>query len=688
MIRYLVKTLTKVFCMTALFAAATTQAAGLLTPQHSHLPDLEIAEHHVQVRIEDTLVYTEVTQVFSNPHDHDLEAIYSFTIPESAAVAELVLWVDGNPQYGEVVEKQSAKAIYEAEKQKGNNTALTEKNSYKTFETRVSPIRAKQTTKIKIGYYQKIKIDHSIGRYLYPLEEGGVDEQAMSFWQSNSKVTQQFSFTVDLHSSFPIAALRLPYHPQAALRQISPNHWRVELANGKAQATQDQEAKAMQVEYDNANPEEKIRSSKAVASLDNDILLYWRLQENLPAGVELHTYKASGDKRGTFMLTFTPGTELQPNSVGSDWVFILDRSGSMAGKYQSLLNGVGEALKKLRTQDRYRVFLFDSNVEEITRGFTAVSTSEVATTIAQLKKTKPGSSTNLYQAMQRGLAGLDNDRPTGLILVTDGVANVGPQAKKEFVKLIDNIDIRLFTFVMGNSANKPLLQALTKHSGGFSMNVSNSDDIVGRLQQASSKLTHHALRDLQLRIEGVNTDNVTPKKLPSLYRGEQLQVLGRYEDGGEAQIELTGKLAGEAKTFKLKVDLPRENQEYPELERLWAFAKIQDLKDDMADFNHEDHKQAITDLAIDYGIVTDYTSMLMVEEKTKQDYGIGNRNKQRLAQENAARKKRDAAPKPSRSVNQAQPTFKGNRASGGGSINLLALLLLAACCVLRKKPDA
>ena len=40
-----------------------------------------------------------------------------------------------------------------------------------------------------------------------------------------------------------------------------------------------------------------------------------------------------------------------------------------------------------------------------------------------------------------------------------------------------NYGVRLFTFVMGNSANEPLLEMLAKDSGGFAMNISSNDDI-------------------------------------------------------------------------------------------------------------------------------------------------------------------------------------------------------------------
>jgi Ca-activated chloride channel family protein len=121
------KTLKHILFCAATFSAAIAWssfsfAAGLMTPVDSDLPPLEIVEHHVDVVIEDGYAITAVEQVFRNPGDSDLEAIYSFPVPEKAAVGEFTFWIDGQPVSGEVLEKERAREVYEAEKQAGLQT--------------------------------------------------------------------------------------------------------------------------------------------------------------------------------------------------------------------------------------------------------------------------------------------------------------------------------------------------------------------------------------------------------------------------------------------------------------------------------------------------------------------------------------------------------------------------------------
>lgn len=128
--------------------------------------------------------------------------------------------------------------------------------------------------------------------------------------------------------------------------------------------------------------------------------------------------------------------------------------------------------------------------------------------------------------------------------------------------------MRLFTFIMGNSANRPLLEVLTRASNSFAASISNSDDIVGQILQAKSKVTHEAMHGVSIDIDGIKTANLTPKQIGSLYRGQQLVILGHYWDSGEADITLKGKISGAKTEYKTRFAFPDTATENPELERL------------------------------------------------------------------------------------------------------------------------
>lgn len=652
-----------------LLVGGMAQAAGLLTPSDGSLPPLNLREQHVKVVIEDGYAVTTVEQVFHNPHNRDLEAVYSFPVPEHGAVGEFTLWIDGKPVTGEVLEKQEARRVYEEEKQAGRDAGITEKDRYKTFDIRVSPVRAGRDTRTRLVYYQTAQVDTGIGRYVYPLEEGGVDEQKLAFWTADTRVQSRFSFNLHLKSGYPVDALRLPNNLQAQVSQVGPGEWKVHIDNQRDyQGNNQASSAAAQEESGSQAPAFNPQQNAAAFNLDKDLVVYWRHQTGLPGSVDLVTYKPDAGKRGSFMLTITPGDDLKPITEGSDWVFVLDISGSMQGKYATLADGVQRALTKLRPNDRFRIVLFNDRSRELTQGYVNATPEAVRQYSDEVARIQPNNGTNLFAGLELGLDSLEADRTSAIVLVTDGVANVGETAQRAFLELIRKKDTRLFTFILGNSANRPLLEAMTQASGGFAVSISNSDDIVGQLLTAVSKVSHEALHGVAVKISGVKVADLTPREIGSLYRGQQRVLLGHYWGDGMADVELTGRISGQAKTYRTRFAFPAQSAANPELERLWAYASIEDMQAEMADFGEQaDLKRAATDLALEYGLVTDYTAMVVLREEQFAARGIQRHNRDRVALEEAARQQRAQAGPVSRRVDSQQPLYPGSQASHSGS---------------------
>lgn len=676
-------------CIAAVVAttcmAQGAQAAGLMTPAQGALPKLTIKQHHVDVVIEDGYAITTVEQTFFNPNQQALEAIYSFPVPEKASVGEFTYWIDGKPVTGEVLEKEKARAVYEQEKAQGRETALTEQDEYRSFDTRVYPVQPQDDVRIRLVYIQPVHVDLGIGRYVYPLEEGGVDEEKLAFWTYNDTVDEAFSFDLSMRSSYPIDSFRLPQHPQAVINTQSKQHWDVSLANGTGGP--DLEAEAGVAET--ATP-----TSQAF-KLDQDIVVYWRHQQGLPGSINMVTHKPAGSDRGTFMMTVTPGDDLSSIQSGRDWVFVLDYSGSMQGKYQSLVEGVRKGLKKLNPNDRFKIVLFNNNARELTSGYKPVNEQNINAAMKRLESTPPSGGTNLYAGLDLGYRGLDADRPSAILLVTDGVANIGVTEKKAFLKLLEQHDVRLFSFVMGNSANRPLLEGMTAVSNGFYMNISNSDDIAGRLIQTADKLSHEAYRDIDLRFKGIKVKDMTPAHIGSLYRGQQLIVFGHYWGDGTGEIEVNGKVSDQDVAYKSQLHFPQHSALNPELERLWAYATIEDLQNRMDYLGHDsDSEQAIVDLAVQYGLVTDYTAMLVVRDEVFDQLGIDRNNADRVATEQQARQQRASTPVREHRQDTQQPAFSTPRATpksggnGGGSLGPVSLILLLPLLWAKKRRPA
>lgn len=646
-------------------APATTERAA--QPLPADLQAIVMRDHKVRVTINNGFARTEVSQVFFNPNAQNLEAVYGIPLPKSASLAEMTIFAGERTLRGEVLKKEDARKAYEEEKKNRNDTGLAEQDGYRRFEFAVSPVRANAETRVRVVYYQPLGVDAGVGRYVYPVEEGGTDDAATSFWKPNVKPAAPLDVEVDIRSEAPVADVRVTGAATAAVQRRDAFRWNVK--------------------------------HRAPAGSMRDFVLYYRLEEKLPGRVELLTYRPAAGEPGTFMMIHTPGIDLKPIESGADYTFVLDVSGSMSGKIATLARGVVQALGELKQPDRFRVIRFSDDAQVVV-DWTEATAENVRSAAAAVQALRSNGGTNIYNALQKGLADLESRRVQSVVLVTDGVANQGIVDAARFRELLRGVDVRVFGFLMGNSANWPLLETITKASGGFYAAVSNDDDIVGQLLLAKGKITSEALHDVKLEWAGVNVQEVG-EITQKLYYGQQLVIFGRYQQPGKGEVKLTTKISGEAHTYSTRFELPVENREFPELERLWAMARIDELvvASDAGLVAGDDAKRQIAKLGVDYQLVTDHTSMVVMGDESFAVRGIERRNRERVAAEDTAQTARAAqwsapprtAPPVTHQVDAAAPTYPSHSSSvgrrGGGALDpltVLAVLTLAGLAVRKE----
>lgn len=604
-----------------LVMAGQVWAAGLMKPTQGNPNDVFIKSHKVSVTINNGFARTEVDQVFGNKTSRDLEAVYSFPIPEQASLSELSLWINGKEVIGEVLERKRARQVYQQETQKRVDPALAEKNGYGSFDVSVYPVIANGDTRVRLVYYQPIKIDSNIGRYVYPLIKGSTDEQnSASFWAMDEQVKETFQFELTLKSAFPVQDVRVPGFEKAVIEK----------------AAEEQGGSIYKVRIDGQQGQK----------LDKDIVFYYRLADNVPARVELIPYRKDKSGQGTFMVVVTPAADLKKNEEGCDWVFLVDKSGSMRGAHFNVAaEGVKQCLGKLSEKDRLRIVCFNDDALDVTEGYVNATADSIAQAVTRLEEQKPGGGTQIYRGLMAGYKGLDKTRTTAVILITDGIGEISKEQYGDFLRLLEANDVRLFVFVLGHGGDLSLMDRVAKDSGGFAMTLSTSDDIAGRIEQAKMRITHEAMVKARLQFDGVKVADITPMDIGNLYYGQQMILFGRYDKPGAVNLTLQSKVGGEVKSWTCSATLPDIDTDNPELERLWALSQIDGYMQEIRDEGENDAvRQKIIDMGVKYSLVTDYTSMLVLEEHRFKDFGIERVNQQRVTEERQAQQQRSTQP--------------------------------------------
>jgi len=361
-----------------------------------------------------------------------------------------------------------------------------------------------------------------------------------------------------------------------------------------------------------------------------DFQLYYTLADS-DFGLNALTHREPGEP-GYFMLLLSPKQDWGEREIeGKNLVLALDTSGSMVGqKIEQAKAALKQVLQGLRPGDRFGLLTFATETRRFADGLLPVNQANVGKAMSFVAGLEARGSTALNDAMTEavGLTSTAEERPSMVMLLTDGLPTQGERNPEQIVKNVaaangtesddepDDRRSRVFIFGVGDDVNTHLLDRVAEGNGGATTYVRPAEDIEAAVSGLYAKLSHPVLTDVKLDIGGINPHEIYPARLPDLFVGSQVIVTGRYDGDGAATVELTGQAAGERRADEYKVDFPREAEADAFVARVWAVRRIGYLLDEVR-LHGEDKelKDEIVRLAVQFGIVTPYTSYLVQEDE-------------------------------------------------------------------------
>ena len=304
-------------------------------------------------------------------------------------------------------------------------------------------------------------------------------------------------------------------------------------------------------------------------------------------------------------------------------------------------------IRNLDDRDRFGVVRFSTEAETLTDDLLPADEAARTKAIAFVKDFKPIGGTAIADALERGmqLACADHDpsRPCFVVFLTDGLPTVGTTNVDELVaitsKAAQRHSIRVFCFGVGTDVNTHLLDRIVQKTRAASQYVLPAEDLELKLANFYGKIASPVLANLALTADGpVRISKIHPTPLPDLFLGEQLVILGRTAGTGRATITLTGTVAGAKRQFTITKSFPEKTDTHDYLPTLWATRRVGFLLDQIRlhGESKELRDEAAT-LARRYGIVTPYTSWLILEDEGRRNVATRDRTLQRLDADMAAR---------------------------------------------------
>ncbi|XP_078604302.1 von Willebrand factor A domain-containing protein 5A-like isoform X2 [Branchiostoma floridae x Branchiostoma japonicum] len=560
---------------------------------------------------------------YHNEEDNPIEAVFVFPLDETSAVYKFEALIEGRRVIGKVKEKQKAREEYDDAIASGEGAFLFEEDdrSGDVFKCSVGNLPPKTSATIQLSYVAELPVEaDSSLKFVLP---GVLNPRYSSDTGAAAYDDTYMAPTGDVVTS------EAPYKLKLKVNVSSPN------SIDKIESPKS----SIDVTYGGTSAQVKLKDDH---KLDSDVELYVHYKDkHRPFAVtELGQGTDGFMADHTVMLTFLPDLSREDLVANcGEFIFILDRSGSMSGnKIKNARETLLLFLKSLPIGCYFNIVGFGSRHESLFKGSEKYDNKSLKTACKALGKMEADlGGTEILQPLQYvykqpPIAG----HPRQLFLLTDGEVWDTQACVKEVAKHADSA--RCFSVGIGEGASTALVKGVARAGRGKAEFVSGTD----RLQAKVMRLLSCAL---QPTVTGVGLtwqlpDGVTAVPIPStpppIFSGDcfimYAQLQGQLPvDVTKGSVTLCGQVLTEEIKHNLNLSLQSRDQEMPsaedspepqQLHRLAAKTCIKELEVNLEKDDNDDSetvsdttKKQIIDLSVATNVVSKFTSFIGVDSE-------------------------------------------------------------------------
>lgn len=241
-----------------------------------------------------------------------------------------------------------------------------------------------------------------------------------------------------------------------------------------------------------------------------------------------------------------------------NFCMVLDRSGSMDGpKMDNLKRAVVEVINTLRPEDTVAVVAFDETADVIVPSQPAADKTALNNRVEAMRvQGGTAMSTGLELGMNELRKNVAADRPSYLLLLTDGQTWGDEDVCRSIANVLGQMGVRITALGLGDEWNEKLLDDLADATNGTSDYIANPQDIGQYFQRAAQAAQNTAVRNGRLLIRLAS--GVTPR---AVYRVKPIIANLGYKPIGEREmnVDLGDIESGAGATILAEIMLPARN---------------------------------------------------------------------------------------------------------------------------------
>jgi Ca-activated chloride channel family protein len=588
-----------------LFATRNENGAQTLVP-------VPLKHTDVKASVVGYIASVDVKQQYQNPFDQKIEAVYVFPLPQNAAVNDFVMTVGSRHIRGIIRERHEAEKIYQEAKSQGYVASLLTQERPNVFTQAIANIEPGKRIDVEINYFNTLIYADGAYEFVFPMVVGprfnppgysnGIAPVARGTVGSSGQKTQvpylapdersghDISLSLDIDAGVPIEKIDSRNH-KIETKVISPTKTRVTL-------------------------------DSADHIPNRDFVLRYQLAANAVKPALLAQRDGPG---GYFTLMLFPPqlmTDLPRQPL--EFVFTIDVSGSQSGRpLEQEKAATRYALTHMGPDDTFQVIRFGNTAQKLFAAPQPATADAVRAALNWVNGFDANEGTMLIDGLHASLLfPHDPSRTRCVAFMTDGFIGNDTEAIAETHKCLG--PARVFSFGVGQSTNRYLLDGLARMGRGAVAYLGLNDDANVVMAQYFDRISHPALTDIAVDWGGAKVHDVFPQQIPDLYVGRPVILTGRYEGELPKSVMLHAKLAGRDQAIEVPVQLTQPDINAKALPAVWARMKIADISDRSAYESEIDLSGQIRQIAMEYNLLSAYTAFVAVDSMTRTagDHGV------------------------------------------------------------------
>lgn len=557
---------------------------------------------------------TTVEQTFVNLEPRAIEAVYTFPLPEGAAVCAFEVITGERVLTGVVEESDKAIEQYDDAIADGHGAFLMEQERPDVFTVRVGNLKPRQAATIRLTYVCALdRVDREV-RIAFPTTvapryvtatatdplEAAIDGDALNpphaLW-----VPYGLSMTVDIELGRELGDVYSPSHSI----QVSRGHGE---GNGDAKRT-------------------TVTLAGGITEMNRDVVLSLRLKKEHEPSVQVERRVGpAGEDEQYLAVTFVPEFDeaelAEPHPV--ETVFVLDCSGSMQGHSIAQATLALElCLRSLSAGDTFNICRFGSTFELMSSEPLAYSQATLDRALKYVRQGGDFGGTELYGPLDA----IFNVPPRAghvrqVILLTDGQVSNEPAvialARKHRARN------RIFTFGIGSASSSFLVKGLARATGGAAEFISDGERIDEKVLRTFSRLASPVVSDVSIDWEGCDVQTLA--ELPPVFDGDVMIVFGRAPARVPKQVTLSCCTPAGPRTWTVPVRSAEDLGGVIPL--MWARRTIQSMEEvnDVPrgrSAKPTREQEMLVSISKQFGLVCSLTSFIAVEHRTLEERNAG-----------------------------------------------------------------